>query len=403
MATVKLTKRIIEAEKPQAKDVFLWDNELKGFCCKITPTGKRAYLLYYRTKEGQQRKPKLGDHGAITCEQARVIATKILGEVAAGKDPSQNKREEQQAPTMGMLCERYLKEYANIRKKQGSVENDKRFIATYILPTFGTKKVTALTRADVIKLHHKLSDTPYNANRLLACLSKMMNLAEKWGWRPDGTNPCRHVEKYKETKRERFLSQQELLTLAEVLVALEAEGRELPAVLYAIRLLILTGCRRNEVLTLKRSYMDWEKGVINLPDSKTGKKTIFLSPVALELIQSIPVQENNPYLIMGAKTGNHLVNLEKPWRRIRKLAGLEDVRLHDLRHTYASIGAAMGLSLPMIGKLLGHAQVQTTARYAHLADNPLKQASSSIGSELMAAMSGKSSGEVILLHERKSL
>jgi hypothetical protein len=198
MTGAKLTKRLVEAEKPQQKDVFLWDSELKGFCCKITPTGKRAYLLYYRTQEGQQRKPKLGDHGVVTCEQAREMALKMLAAVSVGKDPSKEKQERRKELTVAELATRYLEQHATVRKKPRSVEEDEGNLTRHILPALGKYKISDLSRKHINDLHHKMKDKPTTANRVIALLSKMLNLAEAWGLRVDGTNPCRHVQKYKE-------------------------------------------------------------------------------------------------------------------------------------------------------------------------------------------------------------
>ena len=204
------------------------------------------------------------------------------------------------------------------------------------------------------------------ANKCLALLSKMFNMAERWGMRPDGTNPCRHVDKYRSQPRERFLSEQELARLAEVLAEVAGDGSETPFTVAAVRLLVFTGARLGEILSLRWEYVDFDNAMLFLPESKTGKKVIYLSAPALEVLTNIPRIESNPYAICGEKDGAHLVNLQKPWTRIRKRAGLENVRIHDLRHSFASVAASGGLSLPMIGKLLGHTQAATTQRYAHL-------------------------------------
>lgn len=378
----KLTKRLVESASSESKDVLLWDSELKGFACKITPTGRRSYFLYYRTKDGRQRKPKIGDHGTITCEQARIIAQQWLGEVTHGKDPSAERQALRINPTLTDLAKRYMADYVP-RKKAASQKEDLRLWEQHILPTLGSLKVSSITRDDILKLQHSLQHLPITANRVLSLLSKSLNLAELWGNRPDHSNPCRHVKKYPEQKRERFLSQQEILCLMGVLEKEEVQGTELPCVIYAIRLLLLTGCRLNEILTLRWQEVDFEKKCLNLSDSKTGKKIVYLSPISLQVFQALPRTEGNEYVIWGKKKESHLINLQKPWRRIRKKAGLEDVRLHDLRHTFASVAAANGLSLPIIGALLGHKQTQTTARYAHLIGQPLLDATEKIGNKIM--------------------
>jgi len=231
------------------------------------------------------------------------------------------------------------------------------------------------------------------ANLSLAVLSKLISWTEEQSWRANGTNPCRGIKKYREGRRERFLSQDELLRLGDALAAAEQSNSQMPSAIAAIRLLILTGARLQEILTLKWSYIDFERRLILLPDSKTGAKPIVLNNAAVAILNDIDPNSGNPYVIVGRKHGAHLVNLQKPWRTIRKVAGLDDVRIHDLRHSFASVAAASGASLPMIGKLLGHTQVQTTQRYAHLADDPLHQLNDEIGGAIAKAMGSKSSPE----------
>ena len=206
MPKAKLTKRIVEATKPGAQDIILWDTELRGFGSKVTPKGKRVYFAYYRTPEGQQRRPKIGDHDPMTCEQARNIARQWLANARAGSDVSATRKAEREAPTVADLAKRYLVEHAEPKKKPRSVASDRTLLRLHILPALGGMKAAAVSRAEVNKLHHAMHRSPGAANRMLALLSKMFNLAEKWGLRPDGSNPCRHVEKNAERKIERYLT-----------------------------------------------------------------------------------------------------------------------------------------------------------------------------------------------------
>jgi integrase len=223
---------------------------------------------------------------------------------------------------------------------------------------------------------------------VLAVLSKMFNLAERWGLRPDGSNPCRHVERFAEKKRERMLSPAELARLGDALVAYDGS----PYAVAAVKLLVFTGARLGEVLGLRWEWIDFERGEARLPDSKTGAKTLHLPPPALTVLSALPRLDGNPHVIAGQKPGAALVNLEKPWRAIRKEAGLDDVRLHDLRHAFASVAASSGMGLPIIGKMLGHTQAATTHRYAHLASDPVKAAAAAVAGKIAAAM-GAGSGE----------
>lgn len=248
-------------------------------------------------------------------------------------------------------------------------------------------KVLDVTRKDVADLHHSLKETPYKANRMLAVLSKMFNLAELWGTRPDGSNPTRHVRKYAEQKRERYLSMEELTRLGDVLQQCEDEGTENEYLMAALRLLILTGCRLGEIQTLKWEYVQGNRLI--LPDSKSGAKKVYLGQAALEILASIDRVDGNPYVIVGKKEGQFLVGFQRAWRRIRNRAGLVDLRIHDLRHSFASAAVANGEGLPVIGKLLGHSQVQTTARYAHLADDPVQASAERVSSAIADGLLGK--------------
>jgi integrase len=246
--------------------------------------------------------------------------------------------------------------------------------------------ITDVTRAQIAKFHHDLRHRPYQANRCLAILSKMFNLAELWGLRVDGSNPCRLVPKYPEKQRERFLSLAEIKHLGDVLNDMEQEGREMPSAILAIRLLLYTGCRLNEIMTLQWDFVDLETRTLKLPDSKTGAKTVFLGRSACELLEKAPRLPENPWVITGLIPGRRLTDLQPFWQRVRAQAGLPEVRIHDLRHTFASTAIAAGHSLPIIGKLLGHTQVQTTARYAHLAAQPAMLAAESITKVLDGAL-----------------
>lgn len=402
----KITKRTIDALKPGRSDVFLWDTAIKGFGLKVTPAGNKVYILQYR-KGGRgvpTKRVTIGRHDVLKAEEARREARRLSGAIASGADPAAYKAAERGAPTVAALAAAFLSQHVMTKTKPRTAAEYNRLLEKIILPALGGRRARDVTRADVVKLHHARRSAPYDANRAVAVLSKMFNLAEKWGERPDGSNPCRHVEKYRERKRERFLSEVELARLGEVLAAAERDGSESPYVVAAIRLLVFTGARLSEILALEWSHVDFERACLRLPESKTGAKVVYLNPPALELLASLPRLEGNPHVIPGERLGEHWVNLEKPWRRIRVRAGLDNVRLHDLRHSFASFGAGAGLGLPVIGALLGHTQAATTQRYAHLAADPLRQANDLIGSRLAAAMTGgtKASAEVVQIKAHHS-
>ena len=251
-----------------------------------------------------------------------------------------------------------------------------------MLPELGELAMDEVERRHIAAPHYRHRDTPYQANRVLEVVRKMFNLAEAWGLRTDGGNPCRFVQKYKEKRRERFLTEEEFARLGRVLAEVEAEGAETPAAVAAIRLLMLTGCRLGEIQTLRWEDVDLDAAELRLRDSKTGARMVALSSAAVAVLSALPRIDGNPWVIVGRKPGAHLTDLQHPWRRIRARADLEDVRLHDLRHSFASRALALGESLTMIGKLLGHTQVQTTARYAHLARDSVKASGSRIGDSI---------------------
>ena len=452
----RITKRQVDALRPGN---LLWDGAVRGFGIRCQQAAK-VYVLKTRVR-GKQRWFTIGKHGSPwTVEKARERAEKILGQVADGKDPSKERADAKDHPTMADLCKRYLEEYAKEHKKPSSAETDISNINNHVLPLLGSEFISDVTRADIDRFKRSVKDGKTAkergperrggaavrggsgvANRCLALLSKMFNLAERWSWRPDGSNPIRHVAKYPEGKRERYLSEAEIAAIAETLK--DKEETDGPYIVAAIRLLLFTGARLGEILSLEWEYVDLVRARLTLPDSKTGEKVIYLSAPARDVLANLPRIEGNPHVICGHIEGAALVNLQKPWARIREKAtiklwaddarfaalvkeltpkdgepslanieaeakkrkftipkGIMDVRIHDLRHSYASIGVSGGLSLPMIGKLLGHTQVQTTARYAHLADDPLKTANEAIGERIAAAMRG-SEAEIVEMPKRK--
>ena len=402
MAKGRITKRTVDAAKARKADNYVWDEDLPGFGLKVTPAGRKVYLVQYRLggRKGRTRRITIGLHGELTPTLARDEAKRLLGEIAAGRDPATERDKAKADKSLTAVLEQFMAEHVRPKLKASTAEGYQRVARLYVLPSLGRYSIGEVKRTDIARLHHEMRAKPYQANSTLAMLSKFFGWAEKHGLRPDGSNPCRHVDKYREGRRERFLSQAELGRLGDALREAEQDKSCSPWVVAAIRLLTLTGARRNEILTLQWGHVSEEHGCLMLPDSKTGRKAVRLSPPALALLQAIPRLEGNPYVICGDKTGQHLVNLEKPWRRIRKAANLDDVRLHDLRHSFASVAALGGQSLVVIGKLLGHSQPATTARYAHLADDPVKAASDSVGRHIAAAMEGGNSGEVVELPPR---
>ena len=310
--------------------------------------------------------------------------------LAAGRAPARAKVEEKAAPTVAELVQRFLSEHAEAKRKGSTGKEYCRLLEHVVLPAIGKKRVADVTRQDMARLHHARRKTPTEANRVLAAMSTMFNMAERWGLRPDGSNPCRNVEKYPQRRRERFLSAAELSRLGDALAGYDGS----PYHVAAIKLVVFTGARLSEILGLRWMWIDFDRSEARLPHSKTGAKTLHLPPPALEVLAELPQIEGNPHVIVGAKAGAALVDLQNPWRAIRAAAALDHVRLHDLRHVFTSIAVSSGLGLPIIGKMLGHSQPATTARYAHLASHPLKAVAAAIAGEIAAAMTSGQGGRI---------
>jgi integrase len=322
--------------------------------------------------KGRQRWITIGPHGSPwTPQTARKEAAALLVEALEGNDRIALRQVARKTVTFNKAADAFFTGYAQKLKPRTRKEYEG-VVNLYLRPAFGTYRVDAITRGDVERAHGKWAARPSSANHAVAVLSKIMSWCELEGWRVTNSNPCRGIQPYRSTNRERFLQSAELSRLGKVLDDAEALGSENPYVLAAIRLLIYTGMRLNEALSLKWENIDAERRMIFLPDSKTGAKPVYLSQQALGVLQKLHRFEKNPHVFVGGRVGEHLVNLQKPWDRLRKLAKLEGVRLHDLRHTYASVAGANGASLPMIGGILGHKDSKTTSRYTHLATGLLQ-------------------------------
>jgi integrase len=382
----RLTKRLVETIEVATAPAYGWDDQLSGFGVKALPSGRRKYVCKYRVgggRGGRDRWYLIGTHGQLTCDQAREMAMQILSAVARGQDPQSDRMAAREGQTLLDLWHRYSTEHLP-RKKASSGIDDTQKADVYILPRLGRRKVAEITRADIYDLHRELA-----ANRVLALLSKMLNLAEAWGYRPDGSNPCRHIEKYNEQARQRYLSNDELRRLGVALDELEADSARGVYAAAAIKLLLLTGARVNEVLQARWDWVDWDHKSIVLPDSKTGPKPLFLSNPALVVLRDLserPETATSGFIIKGRLAAKPLVNLAKPWKGLCQAAELDGVRIHDLRHTAASVGVGHGLSLPIIGRLLGHSQAQTTNRYAHVDGDPALLAINTIGETIGTAL-----------------
>ncbi len=391
----RITKRIVDSMRPGE---LVWDTDIAGFAVRCQRQSK-TYALKTRIA-GRQRWFTIGRHGSPwTSDTARKEALTILAEIAKGKDPAAKRDAESKIPTIKKLVERYLDEEVDPKRKPSTAKLYRDYLERLVIPKIGTLKSDQTSFSDMAALHHKLRRTPYQANRVMAVVSAMFGWSEKVGIRERGTNPCVGLQKFKEKQRERFLSADELNKVGEAFESLLENKGINPYVVAAIRLLIFTGCRRDEILTLQWRHVDFDRAMLLLPDSKTGKKIIHLNAPAIEVLSNVKKIAGNPYVICGQKEGLRLVNLRKPWKRVCKLVGLDDVRIHDLRHSFASVAASGGASLQVVGKLLGHTQTATTERYSHLASDPIIAANEAIGQQIAAMMKGESA-EIIPLKER---
>ena len=342
MQKVKLTKRSVEALELQDKTYTVRDAGLCGFSMRVYSNGRRAFFYRYRVGGGRGapiREPKIGDFGALTVDQARGIAKDWAAEVRRGGDPMATRQSEREAPRMSALFDRYLAEHAAKRKKTSSLRNDVRMVEKCLRPQFGAMRVKDVTRQKIRAYHASLEKTPYEANRQLALLSKVFTFAaDELEWIDRGDHPAKGVQRFKETKRRRYLSQVEMARLGEALSKAEAGELERaisPYTVAMLRLVVLTGARHSEILKLRWDEVNLERGCLELSDSKTGAKEVFLPPAARQLLSELPRQSDNPHVIVGKKPGSHMVNVKDSWAVIRKAADLDDVRIHDLRHTFA--------------------------------------------------------------------
>lgn len=384
----RITTRLVEDIEPKASgDRYVWDDRVIGFGVRVKPSGVKSYILQYRDRSRRQRRHTLGRHGVLTSEQAREKAKRHLAAVQLGGDPLDEIERRRTSPTLQEVFDLYLRNHLRPKRRPGTVREYQRIWKKHLAPAMGRRQVIDIKTRDVERFHRSYARTPYQANRLLAALSALMNYSERLELKPQGTNPCRFVERYREKRRERYLSPAELARLGEVLAESETNESEFPTALLALRLLALTGMRKGEVLTLRWEDLDLGRGLAHLPDSKTGQKTVPLSAPAVELLRRAPRCEGNPFVCWGRRLGKHFVGLHHVWERIRAQAGIPDVRIHDLRHTFASYGAAEGLGLYQIGKVLGHTQASTTERYAHLGPDPVKEAADRIGRRVAEALS----------------
>jgi integrase len=425
---MKQTRAItIEVVKAINPGEIIWDSKVIGFAVRRQKSDARTYVVKTRVNN-QQRWFTIGRHGSPwTPEKARREAQRILGSVADGQDLSSIRDENKVAVTMGSLCDLYLREAEAGKiltkfgepKKTSTISTDRGRIQRHIKPLLGKKLVKDITAQDVKRFMHDVAVGKTaadiktglrgraiveggrgTATRTIGLLGGIFSYAIDNGMRPDEINPVHGVKRFPDGKEERFLTLVEFGKLGEAMNSAEDDGESIYG-LAGIRLLMLTGCRKSEILTLKWDHVDFENTCLRLPDSKTGEKVIMVGAPTLDVLSSLPRIKNNPYVLPGKKARQHLVGLPKVWGRIKAKAGLEWATLHILRHSFASYGAGAGLGLPIIGRLLGHKDAGTTARYAKVGLDPAKLAVDRISGGIDAALNRKTEGaEIISLSEQ---
>jgi integrase len=417
----------LEVVKRMTVGEIVWDAKVAGFGVRRQKSEARTYIVKSRVKN-QQRWFTIGRHGAPwTPETARREAMRILTEVVGGQDLASIRDEEKAALTMAQLCDRYLADAREGKiltkfgnpKKASTLDTDTGRIERHIKPLLGRKQVRDVSAQDVKRFMHDVAigktatdvKTGFRgravveggrgtATRTVGLLGGIFSYAIDNGMRPDEVNPVRGLKRFPDKKEERFLTPAEFGRLGDVMAAFEADG-ENPYGLAGIRLLMLTGCRKSEILTLKWDFVDFENTCLRLPDSKTGEKVVMIGAPALDLLASLPRIANNAFVLPGKKKGRHFVGLPKMWERVRNIAGLDWATLHILRHSYASYGAGSGLGLPIIGRLLGHKDASTTARYAKVDLDPARAAANRISEGIASAIDGGRSGaEIVALDGR---
>ena len=376
---LRISKREVDRLSVEGRDRVFWDRDLPGFGVRVYPSGSKIYVAQTGSPSGSKR-TRLGRHGALTAREARKRAAAAIERIGRGEDPSGASR----GLTVAALAERYMEAHVAVNCNANTARLARGTLDNHILPALGPLAVSAVGAAEVEALHYSLRATPRAANSALKVLSKMFSMAEAWGAAPPRGNPCRHVIRYREGRRERFLAADEYRRVGRALRALEAEGGIAARAAAALRLVMLTGCRGGEILGLRWDDIDRKAGEIRLREGKTGARMVPLTPDAAAVVSGVRRVRGSPLMFSGGRPDRPLTRLNVYWREVRERAGVEDVRVHDLRHSFASRALAVGESLSMIGRLLGHSDIASTARYAHLERDAERVSAARVGDSIEA-------------------
>jgi integrase len=423
----KLTKRVVDELHAAEKAELVWDTDLRGFGVRVSPSGTKAYVLQYRTKAGRSRRMTIGRHGVLTVDEARARARKHLASVSDGGDPMGDRSALRVSPTVNDLLDRHIDEHVRVHNSGSTLHSTQRLFDHFARPALGILKVESVTRQDVAKLHLSMRETPRQANLLLAHLSKTFSNAELWGLRPDQSNPCRHIKRYAENHRERFLSVTELERLGAAMREAETEGLPwpengkpkskhlpkpencrttvTPGVLGAIRALLFTGARLSEIRELRWEHVDFKAGTLKLPGKKGGvRKTHPVGSPALELLASISRVDGSPWVFPRPSDPERCISkevIENAWQRLRARAAIEDVRLHDLRHTMGTFVSQAGVNAFVVRDVLRHASTVMTNRYVNFDNDPVREVSDVVAARIRASLNGSEGAEVIPLKGKR--
>jgi integrase len=392
MAKIKLTKTVVSGAAPGTRDYELRDTVVPGFLVKVTPAGRKVFMVQYRTNAGERRKPAIGRFGELTVEQARSIAQDWLADVRRGKDPSAEKAAARATPSIRELCDKFIEDYSRPTNRPRSVTYNQFLITRYIIPDLGSKKVTEVSRADVSDLIVRMKATPVTANRVLGCLRKMFNMAEVWGYRGDGTNPCRHVPKYPEIGRTRLITDDELVRIFGQLDRADAEGLEHPLLTLAVRLQFAFAARISEILMLEWKWIDFPNRRVVWPDSKTGEISKPMRDETAALLATAPRIEASPYVIPSIRAPDRPMpegTYRKAWARILEAADVPHVGTHGIRHRATTEITNSGVPVKVGMQLTAHKTVTQFMRYVHTEDDAVRAAAETVVQRRRAILLGE--------------